>query len=227
MRFSMCERLVVAGVAAVVLSGCGTCPNLCYKGPIKDEDMVFIRERVAEKNVDLHDEQAPPSPLAMNMVFVPLYLSARGIAAYKGPESVTHSINTGGTYSYGDMDFIGFPLTLWLDMVAESYSESGEELSHACSKGLVAGLLGSWGDFRFESRKRVASSVGANNIITGGGIIQGAYPSRWYFTGTEGHYWNAPLFLFGHVSSNTSGTFHILGGLIPIRYYNSEKPGNR
>jgi hypothetical protein len=31
------------------------------------------------------------------------------------------------------------------------------------------------------------------------------------------------MFLFGHVSSDSSDSFHLLNGFIPIRYYNEER----
>lgn len=225
MRVAVYARLVFVGLLAVAFSGCGTCPNLCYEGRLKTNDMAFIRERVVEKKVDLND--TTPHPLAGRFIFAPLYLGARGIATCRGPENVTQTGKTESTYVYTDMDFIGFPLTVWADMVLNSYSENGDELSHSCFKGFFVGILGSGGGFRFESRKRVPATIGGSAIYTGMGVLPAAvYPSRWYFTGTKGSYWNAPMFLFGHVSSDTSSTFHLLGGLIPIRYSNREKPGN-
>jgi hypothetical protein len=225
MRFSDYSKLVVVGLSVMVLSACGTCPNLRYAGPMKNEDLAFLRERVAKKEVDLNAEEVVTRGLASNFVFVPLYLGARNVLTHKGSSNVTNTGRTGGPYRYTDLDAIGFPLTVWYDQVVKSYSEGGEELSHGSYKGLFAGLLGSGGSFRYKSRERVPAKMISTNIFTGLGIIPAFFsPSRWYFTGTNGYYWNAPLWLFGHISSDTSSAFHLLG-LIPIRYKNKEKSG--
>lgn len=223
MRSSDYSKLVVVGLSVMVLSACGTCPKLRYAGPIKNEDLAFLREQVAKKEVDLNAEEVVTRALAVNLVFVPLYLGARSVATDKGSSNVTNTGRTGGPYRYRDLDAIGFPLVVWYDTVKKTYSEGGEELSHSSFKGLFAGILGSGGSFRFKSRERVPAKISSTNINTGVGMLP--YPSRWFFTGTEGHYWNAPLMLFGHISSDTSSTFHLLG-LIPIRYRNKEKSGN-
>jgi hypothetical protein len=223
MRFSDYSKLVVAGLLMIVLSACGTCPNLRYAGPLNNNDLVFLGERAAKRKVDLNAEEVDKSGLANNLVFAPLYFSTRSVFANKGPINATNTGRTGGPYFYADARAIGFPLTVWLDSVAKSYSVDGEELSRSSYRGFVAGILGSGGSFRFKSRERVPAKIISTNINTGIGIL--LFPSRWFFTGTEGHYWNAPLWLFGHISSDTSSAFHLLG-LIPIRYRNKEKSGN-
>jgi hypothetical protein len=183
--------------------------------------MAFLRERTAEKKIDIKDVKPVQGGLANRFVFVPLYLGARGIALFEDPEKKEP------VYSYGEISMAGFPLTLWLTATDRKISVAGEERRHVDYKGLLAGILGSWGEFHFESRKRTPTKIGGTGIYTGIGILPGAfYPSRWFFTGTEGAYWNAPMYLFGHVSSDTSGTFHVLNGLIPIRYCNRVKPEN-
>ena len=202
-------------------TGCGTCPDLSYRGTLKPEDMAFIRERVAEKKIDLNDAKSFKGDLASSFTFVPLYLGGRGIGISEDPETKER------VYTYGEIVMSGFPVTVWLAFTNRKISMTGEERQHVDSKGLLAGILGSWGEFHFESQKRIPEKIGGTGIQTGLGILPAAiYPSRWFFTGTKGSYWNAPMYLFGHVSSDTSGTFHLLSGLIPIRYDNREKAGS-
>lgn len=215
---------VSAVISALCLSfttGCGTCPDLSDRGPLKPKDLAFIRERVAEKKVDLNDAKTCNHVLANRFIFVPLYLGGQGVYSVWDPEKKE------SCYIYGDISMSGFPLTLWLTTTDRKLSLNGEERRHVDYTGLLAGILGSWGQFHYESQTLTPKKIGGTGIQTGMGFLPAAfYPSRWYFTGTEGTYWNAPMYLFGHVSSDTSGTFHLLNGFIPIRYYNVEKPGS-
>jgi hypothetical protein len=43
MRFLCSMKCVAAGLLVIVLSACGTCPKLLYKGPMTDEDLAFLR----------------------------------------------------------------------------------------------------------------------------------------------------------------------------------------
>ncbi len=227
MRLSDYVKLFVIGLSLMILSACGTCPNLRYDGSLKNEHLLLLQERAAEKKIDLTAEEVRTKGLAAEGAFIPLIHSYfRAAGTYEGPVNVTKNDRTGGPYRYSDGSLPMFPLSLWMSGVNKTYSESGEELSRGSFKALVVGLLASWGGFRYESRERVPAKMSGTLIMTGlGALVAPFYPTRWYFTGTEGHYWNGPLWLFGHVSSETSSTFHLLG-FIPIRYRNSEKPGN-
>lgn len=207
-------------VCLILTTGCGTCPKMSYRGALKPEDMNFIRDRVAEKKIDVKEKKMLPDRLALHCIFVPLYLDFRTLEVYNP------SYN-GGPYYYNEFNASGFPLTVWDSMTERSISEDGNEISYVDFNGVLAGVIGSWGEFQYKNRECVPPSFGKTRIFTGMGILPGLiYPSRWFFTGKEGYYWNSPLFLFGYVSSDTSKTFHILNGLIPIRFSNTEKVEN-
>lgn len=241
----MCNQNIVRVSVMLLLTsllvGCGTCPDLSYGGRLNSEDLVFVQKRMSEKG--LNEAKPPwfPRCLARRLVMVPLVCHNDRAILFRGrPETVSRDASTrstfgdlepirtyreGGAYNYYDLESYAFPLYVWLDYEDRWFVPTGEETGCVEYKGLIGGFLGSWGAFEFEGRNRVPAKLKGTGIFLGLGLPSIA-PSRWYFTGTEGRYWSAPLWLFGHVSSDTSGTFWLLHGLIPIRYSNSEKPGN-
>jgi hypothetical protein len=168
-----------------------------------------------------------PRALAMHLVLVPGYLGTRGLVRFDGYDSVTSEGKTGGPYMTSYLAAYGFPMTVFMQMKQRMIASNGEEKGFGEINGILAGLLGSWGSFDYKSRQQVPQTTGNACFLPGISPLTLGYPSRWYFTGTKGTYWSAPLFLFGHVSSDTSDTFTLLSGEIPIRYSNREPPGNR
>lgn len=220
---------MTAGLLLIVLSACGTCPKLLYKGPMKDEDLAFLRARAAEKNIDLSAEKFEgltgwDVALAVEGAWIPVGgLFLRNVSVTNGLNNVMQTGRTGGPYLYNDINAPMYPLPPWMRFVSKAYSLEGQELSCVSSHYLLAGIIGGWGSFRYESRERVMFGMGSFALLS----CQPWYfcfPSRWFFTGTKGSYWTAPLWLFGHLSSDTSKAFMLLG--IPIRYWNTEAPGN-
>ena len=148
----------------------------------------------------------------------------RGASIDNGPINVMGTGRTGGPYSYIDLNSPIFPLSPWMRMVSKSYSSEGQEVSAVRQHLLLAGIIGSWGSFQYEDRERVMTKISDFPAILSGQLWSFLFPSRAFFTGTQGYFWSGPLWLFGHVSSDTSQTLMLLG--IPIRYWNTEEPGN-
>jgi len=214
-------KCVAAGLLVIVLSACGTCPKLLYEGPMKDEDLAFLRTRAAE-NIDLNDDK---QSLAFEGAWIPVGgLFLRIVTIDNGSINVMKTGHTGGPYQYCDINAPMYPLPPWMRMVFKAYSSEGKELSCVSGHYLLGGIIGEWGSFRYESRERVMSRMGDFPEILSFQPWYFLFPSRWFFTGTNGGYWTAPLWLFGHVSSDTSQAFMLLG--IPIRYWNTEAPGD-
>lgn len=198
-----------------------------YGGAVTQQDMTFIRSRMKEKGLSETELNGWPKGLALNFKLFPGYLGVRGLARADGFENVTMDGKTWSPYNYSEIAAYGFPLTVWLDMKQRSISAEGRDVIRVENKGLIAGILASWGSYEYASRRNVAASVGNTGTLAVFSPFALSYPSRWFFTGTKGSYWNGPLFLFGHVSSDTSDAVTFLGGQIPIRYSNREKPGTR
>jgi hypothetical protein len=198
---------------------------------MKAEDLAFLRARAAEKNIDLNAEAEAAAAekslrhFAIEGAWIPVGgLFLRSVSIDNGPINVIQTGRTGGPYQYFDVNAPMYPLPPWMRMVSKAYSSEGEELSCVSWHSLIVGIIGGWGSFRYESRERVMSGMGNFPALLSLQPWYFAFPSRWFFTGTNGYYWSAPLWLFGHVSSDTSQTFMLLG--IPIRYWNTETPGN-
>ena len=88
--------------ASLLLMGCGTCPDLSYRGRVKQEDVSYIRNCVAGKNIDLANVRWYERNLALHMVLVPCYFGVEKVVIFDGLENVTTGEKTGGRRLEGD-----------------------------------------------------------------------------------------------------------------------------